>query len=183
MDSPRLAAVVFDPGQPVDAVIAEALAPFAGRRLLGWLQFTEGDEGCDCRDFVLRAVHGEGALGAATRRITQDLGRGATGCRLDGGALAEVAGWLMTGLEAAPELLVLNRFGKSEAEGGGFRAALEEAIARDVPVLLAVNRRQLVFWRDYAGEMADALPCETAAIRAWVAGVLAQPCSMVKTIA
>lgn len=174
----RLAAVVFEPGAPVDAVLAESLSPWAGRHLLGWLQGHENGDGCDCRDIVLRAVHD-----GSSRKITQDLGTGSTGCRLDNGALAEVAGWLLAGLSTPPELLVLNRFGKTEAEGGGLRAVLEQAIGLDVPVLLAVNRRQLGFWRDYAGAMAEELPCDKAAISAWVADALAQPCSMVKTTA
>ena len=173
-----LAAVVFEPGASADAVIASALEPFDSAELLGWLQWHETDAGCDCHDIVLRPLQGGSA-----RKITQDLGPGATGCRLDSSALTEVAGWLMAGLEAGPRLVVLNRFGKAEAEGGGLRGVLEQAIGQGIPVLLAVNRRQLGFWREFAGDLAQELPCDSQAIRTWVSGVLAQPCSMVKTVA
>lgn len=177
-DQLSLAAVVFEPGASADAMIASALEAFDSTELLGWLQWHETDEGCDCHDIVLRPLQG-----GAARKITQDLGTGSKGCRLDSSALAEVAGWLMAGLEAVPRLVVLNRFGKAEAEGGGLRGVLEQAIGQGIPVLLAVNSRQLGFWREFAGDLAQELPCETAAIRNWVAGVLAQPCSMMKTVA
>lgn len=164
---PVLAAVVFDPRQAVDAEIRTALEAFADRRVLGWLQGYGAEESCDCSDIVLAAIHGD-----ARRTITQKLGREARGCRLDNAALAEVAGWLAADLDAdqdgPADLLVLNRFGKSEAEGGGLRAVLEEAILRGVPVLVPVNRKQLSFWRAYAGDMALELDCDAGAIRAWV---------------
>lgn len=179
-DAPRLAAVVFDPREAVDLCIRAALDGFAGRRILGWLQGYEVEDRCECSDIVLTAIHG-----GARRSITQNLGSGSQGCRLDNAALAEVAGWLAADLADPPDLLVLNRFGKTEAEGGGLRGVLEQALALDVPVLVPVNRKQLAFWRDYAGDLAEELPCDTGAVRAWVAAVLGadQPCSMVKTVA
>lgn len=166
-----LAAVLFDPGQPVDGVLRGALAGFDGFRLLGWLQGQDGQGECDCHDIVLSAIQG-----GARRAITQELGGGSQGCRLDGGALAEIAGWLAADLAQAPDLLVLNRFGKTEAEGGGLRAVLEQALAQEVPVLVPVNRRQLPFWREYCGDLALELPCEAKAISDWLRSVLpAQP--------
>ena len=170
-DRLALAAVLFDPGQPVDGVLRTALAGFGGFRLLGWLQGQDGTRDCDCHDIVLTAIQG-----GARRMITQELGGGSQGCRLDGGALAEIAGWLSADLAQAPDLLVLNRFGKTEAEGGGLRAVLEQALALDVPVLVPVNRRQLPFWREYCGDLALELPCEAQEIADWLASVLpAQP--------
>lgn len=175
-EMPELAAVVFDPRESVDAVVRGALGGFGGLRVLGWLQGHVEGENCDCRDIVLRSIQG-----GAERRITQDLGSGSAGCRLDSAALAEVAGWLAADLADPPDLLVLNRFGKTEAEGGGLRAVLEQALAGDVPVLVPVNRKQLVFWRDYTRGLAEELPCDAAAIAGWLDKVLAgaRPCPVV----
>jgi hypothetical protein len=53
--------------------------------------------------------------------ISQDLGAGARGCQLDPGALERaVARVDMSLAEDAPELLIVNKFGKREAEGHGF---------------------------------------------------------------
>lgn len=160
-----LAAVVFEPDMPVDAVIAEALADPAigGHRVIGYLQGYEPARDCDCSDIVLTALHD-----GSRRRITQDLGAGSTGCRLDSAALAEVAGWVEAEMTHLPDLLVVNRFGKVEAEGGGFRSTLERALAQEVPVLLAVSTKQLAFWRDWSGDLAQDLPCAVAPVRAFV---------------
>ena len=160
----QLAAVIFDADQPVDALMGAGLE---GLPASGWLQVRLGPEDCDCPDFALRSL-GDGQI----RAISQDLGTDAQGCRLDGGALADVAGELMGLLDQGPRLLVLNRFGKTEAEGGGMRQVLEGAMSRDIPVLLAVNRRHLDVWRDYAADLAVDLPCDATAIRAWALAAL-----------
>lgn len=166
--APQLAAVVFAPDQPVDAVIRAALSglePGPGLlRVAGWLQGREADPACDCSDIVLTPLQG-----GAKRVITQNLGRLSRGCRLDPAALAEVAGWLAEAIGDRPDLVVLNRFGKSEAEGGGLRAVLEQALMAGVPVLVPVNMRHLDHWRAYAGDMAQELPCDAAAIARWAA--------------
>ncbi|RWR05108.1 DUF2478 domain-containing protein [Sinirhodobacter populi] len=161
----KLAAVVFDPETPVDDMMAEALADPAlrGRRIVGYLQGYEPGTGCDCTDIVLRALHD-----GSRRKITQDLGTGSQGCRLDSVALTEVAGEVDAVLAVRPDLLVLNRFGKVEAEGGGFRATLEQALLSDVPVLIAVGRKHLGFWQDYCGDLAETLPCDVPAIRGFI---------------
>ncbi|HEY0276247.1 MAG TPA: DUF2478 domain-containing protein [Paenirhodobacter sp.] len=161
----KLAAVLFDPEMPVDAVMAEALADplLHQRRVVGYLQGHEPGTGCDCTDIVLHALHD-----GSRRKITQNLGAGSQGCRLDSAALAEVAGWVGTAMVNPPDLLVLNRFGKIEAEGGGFRTTLEQALMSDVPVLLAVGRKHLGVWQAYSGDMAETLPCEVPAIRAFL---------------
>lgn len=51
---------------------------------------------------------------------------GAKGCRLDPRALAALSGSLLGELDAGTQLLVLNRFGKGESEGHGFRAVIEQ---------------------------------------------------------
>lgn len=170
VDQPTLAAVVFESGQPVDSVIRDALSPWSGHRILGWLQGYEVDDSCSCDDIVLTAIHD-----GSRRKITQNLGRESQGCRLDPSALAEVAGWLATDLTETPDLLVLNRFGKIEAEGAGLRSVLESALTAGVPVLVPVNRKQLGFWQDYAGDMAATLACEEVAIRNWIGDALSQP--------
>ena len=163
IDAPKLAAVVFDPQEALDGVIRAALGGFSTRRVVGWLQGHEIEQSCDCSDIVLTALHG-----GMRRKITQNLGRESQGCRLDTSALAEVAGWLAADLRDPPDLLVLNRFGKTEAEGGGLRPVLEQAVALGVPVLVPVNRKQLAFWRDYAGDLAVELACGPGPVGDWI---------------
>ncbi|MCL1628187.1 DUF2478 domain-containing protein [Roseibaca sp. V10] len=69
-------------------------------------------------------------------RISQDRGRHATGCRLDSHGLAEAVFLVESALEhGRPDLLIVNKFGKQECEGAGFRQAIGQALAAEIPVL------------------------------------------------
>ena len=66
-------------------------------------------------------------------RISQDLGSQAEGCRLDARGIAEIGPLLERTLNQDVELIVLNRFGKAEAEGGGLRSAFVRAMEAGIP--------------------------------------------------
>ena len=50
-----------------------------------------------------------------------------------------------------PRLLIVNKFGKIEADGGGLREAIAEAVDLGIPVLVGVPARNLDRWRAFAG--------------------------------
>ena len=54
------------------------------------------------------------------------------------------------GLDAA-DILILNKFGKLECEGGGFRGLIADAIDATVPIVIFVPRRNLGAWRSFVG--------------------------------
>ncbi len=89
-------------------------------------------------------------------QISQFLGNGAEGCKLDPQALAEYAGILLTQLQEGADLLMINRFGKAEAEGGGLRAVISSAIERGIPALIPVREK----YRDALLAFADGLAVE-----------------------
>jgi len=101
-------------------------------------------------------------------RITQDLGPGSAACRMDAGALQEAAGLAEARLAADDgDLLVLNKFGLSEAEGRGFRALISEALGRGMPVLLGLPEVHRAAFERFADGMATALWPEEEAVLAW----------------
>jgi nucleoside-triphosphatase THEP1 len=107
--------------------------------------------------------------------IGQDLGCGAEGCTLDSAAVVEAGHWLTERIMQsliAPEqcdLLIINKFGKLEAEsGGGLTAPLTAAVDLEIPVLLVVPARFREAWADFAGDMADTLIPDLASIEAWL---------------
>lgn len=103
--------------------------------------------------------------------IAEHRGRQARGCRLDVGLLTALAQGVVSGLRSgAPRLLVVNKFGKTEAEGGGLRGAIAEAVERDIPVLVGVPMRNLDQFRAFAGPLAVELPVSAPALSAWLAG-------------
>jgi nucleoside-triphosphatase THEP1 len=109
----------------------------------------------------------------ATLRISQDLGPQARGCRLDPAALETAVGLVATGLSSGADLLIVNKFGKHEAEGRGFRDVIAEALAMDIPVLVGLNVLNRPAFEIFAEGLAIQLPAEPAALMAWVKEVTA----------
>ena len=156
--TPTLAAVIYDEGDPVDALFAQLRAALEARGLkVGGVAQTPCAE-------TIHAVHIDSGR---TFDLMQNLGACASGCRLDSGALAEVAGLLAQSLAKRPDLLLISRFGRAEAEGGGFLAEIGAAAASGQPTLVGVARKRAADWRAYAGEFACELPCDAAAALAW----------------
>lgn len=106
--------------------------------------------------------------GSEVIRISQDLGALSSGCRLDPAGLESAAGLVLAALDKSPALLILNKFGKQECLGRGFRPVIAEALLRDIPVLVAVSPGNLPDFLTFAGEMAEPLPADAARIRDWL---------------
>lgn len=96
-----------------------------------------------------------------------DINRAATACRLDPWALEDAAGLVASSIKPGVELVILNRFGKQEVAGQGFRSAIEAAIANEMPVLLSVNANYREAFDAFSGGEAVVLPAEIDAVTAW----------------
>lgn len=101
-------------------------------------------------------------------RISQDLGPSARSCRLDSAALETAAGLVAARLSSGADLLIINKFGKHEAEGRGLRDVIAQAVAMDVPVLVGLNALNREAFENFAGGTATCLPLERAALGDWV---------------
>lgn len=105
-------------------------------------------------------------------RISQNLGALSKGCRLDPAGLEQAVGLTAQALEAltataGPRLLIINKFGKQEAEGRGFRPLIGQALAQGLPVLTAVNGANLAAFSAFADGMGAALPPDLPTILRW----------------
>jgi hypothetical protein len=100
--------------------------------------------------------------------LFEDRGPGASGCRLDEAALAEVNGQVARSLDLAPEILILNKFGKVEAEGRGLLDLVAMAVDRDIPVVIGVPIRNLDSWREFAGGMSVEFSSDPPEIADWL---------------
>ncbi|WP_111560013.1 DUF2478 domain-containing protein [Paracoccus sediminilitoris] len=120
-----------------------------GLRIAGAVQ-TNHDLGPDCACDMDMQVIGDGA---APVRISQSLGAGASGCRLDTGALEEVVARTAPTLPGA-DLVVIPKFGRQEAMGRGFYSLIAEAAAAGQPVVLYVPRQQRAAFLAFAGGLA-----------------------------
>lgn len=136
-----------------------------GLRLAGAVQVNVDRPGSHRCDMDLHVLTGSDVV-----RISQNLGRESRGCRLDPGGLERAVGLVAAALDARPDLLIVNKFGKQEAEGRGFRPLIGEALAREVPVLTAVSASNRAAFLDFCDGFAEELPPDPAALEAWVAG-------------
>ncbi len=93
-------------------------------------------------------------------------------CKLDATALEDVAGLVASRIRPGLDLVIVNRFGKQESAGAGFRPIIEAAVASGVPVLTSVNRALVKEWEAFAGGMSAMLDPSNAAVTAWCASVL-----------
>lgn len=107
-------------------------------------------------------------------RISQHLGRAARGCRLDPRSLELAVGLVSARLVGGADVLIVNKFGKHEAEGRGFREVIAEAVSLGIPVLVGANALNLPAFDEFAGGLATALPAEVGALEAWVCAAAGQ---------
>ncbi|MTH76726.1 DUF2478 domain-containing protein [Paracoccus aestuariivivens] len=145
-----------------DRLLAETARSLSaqGLRLAGAVQ-ENLDHGPDSAcDMDLRIL-GDGAV----IRISQSLGTCSEGCRLDTGALALAVGRAEAVLAKGADLVIVNKFGKQEAFGRGFRDFIATALAQSIPVLLSVPTEQLSDFHSFAGDMAE--PIDPPSLLSW----------------
>ena len=122
----------------------------AGATCAGFVQLDEPPKGGASRcDMVLECLANGERI-----KISEDRGPHARGCRLDMSELMRALAAAREALRDAPDVLVINKFGKTESEGGGFRTLIADAMELGVPVLVAVPWRNIESWRLFAGELA-----------------------------
>ena len=121
-----------------------------GMRLAGAVQINTASKGSKRAKMVLSILGSGEEVG-----ISQNLGPHATGCALDAEGLENAAQIVLKSLDQKRDLLILNKFGKQERDGQGFRDVLVKALDHDVPVLLGVNRTLETAFLDFAGDFAS----------------------------
>ncbi len=164
-DPVRLAAIVYDDGVAVDAL----MSAFA-RELV--------EAGVDARGIVQLPPEATGCGPSAPMRLQdvetgeiiplrRDLGPGAGSCRLDPSALAGAAARLRFAAMQPSDILFFSKFGKQEANGGGFRAELAFAVGEGRTTLTAVKRGLVPNWLDFTGALGTLLDHRLRVVRNW----------------
>lgn len=100
-------------------------------------------------------------------RISQDLGPASKGCRLDPEALEEAVGFVSARLERGADCLIVNKFGKHEAEGRGFRQVIAEALELDIPVLVGINALNRQAFLEFTDGMASEVSPDATTLARW----------------
>lgn len=140
-----------------------------GIRLAGAVQVNADRADAARCEMALQILGGAGIV-----PIGQNLGPAASGCRLDPGALEQavaLAGRALAQGEA--ELLIVNKFGKQEAAGRGFRDLIGQAMLAGIPVLTAVGTANRPAFLRFSDGMAEELAPRQAAVLAWCRRIVA----------
>ncbi|MBP5858331.1 DUF2478 domain-containing protein [Marivibrio halodurans] len=161
---PSLAGLIYRMREPVDDILEEirALAAAEGARLGGVVQRRHPRPGGGRNALIAREINGAWEI-----PILQFRGGGARGCKLDPHAITEIAARLEAGIDARTDLLIINRFGRAEAESQGLRGVFERAAALEIPLLVAVREDYRQPWQAFHGGMGTELPLDRAAVVGW----------------
>jgi hypothetical protein len=106
-------------------------------------------------------------------RLDKPRGPGASACILDPDALAQASCMLRRITEARPELIIVNRFGHAEADGGGMRPEIADAICSGAAVLISARFLYLGALERFLGGSPKVLLPSVVAITDWARHVTA----------
>jgi molybdate transport system ATP-binding protein len=161
----RFAAIVYCQNDDVSAALALAVshARRAGLRIGGLMQRFGKEIAKGKREILVEVLHSGEVI-----RLHDPRGRGVQGCMLDADGLARAAVAFRTAAMSRPDLLLAGRFGKEEAQGGGMRAEMAEALISGVPVLMPVRTDLFSAWQSFVGGPTEVLAPEPRALLEWI---------------
>ncbi len=100
--------------------------------------------------------------------ISQNLGSGSNACRLDDVALDAIAAKVEASLQDGADILILNKFGKQEAEGRGLRSPIVKAVNRGIPALVGLNPGRAQAWDEFCGATGEIFDPDETAVDRWL---------------
>jgi len=159
-----IAAVVYGPAEEPDIVLAGFVGELrkSGCRVAGLIQ-----RGGSLARYTGRRL--SAMLLPSGREITlahHGMPR-STSCCLEAQGVSRVGDTIATAIHEGADLLVINRYGKLEVEGGGFLDEIALAMALDTPVVVAVPERNFRAWTAYCGGMSVKLACKRGSLDSW----------------
>lgn len=165
-ESAQLAAIIYADGEShvADEVLADVVERLASRnvRMAGTIQANTDRDGMHCNMTLENLATGE------KLDIAENRGMGARGCRMNVPLFEALVGQVQASLRTKkPDLLVINRFGKREVEGRGFRDVIAEAAGRGIPVVVALNESTRAAWTEFTAGEGAVLPVSGAALWKW----------------
>jgi molybdopterin-guanine dinucleotide biosynthesis protein A len=159
----RAGAVVLPHRHAAHALLADfaALQQTQGVAVAGLLQ--EGSKSAgDAPDAITLADINTG------ERFAIMLSEACAGsCAVDPSAVAAASAVLRRAIASGDALLLVNKFGPLEAEGGGLADEMLQAMATEQPLLTTVSVNRLESWLRFTGGMCELLPPDPAALSAW----------------
>ncbi|HEY6257528.1 MAG TPA: DUF2478 domain-containing protein [Xanthobacteraceae bacterium] len=154
-----LAALVFGKPDEPDRLLSEFVQELMiqGHRVVGLVQ-TRLDDGSAAVSVLptgetIPLAPRQDSLANSSRPGPCDLGRAA--------AAVDAL------IESGADLVIINRFGKLEAEGTGLVDKIARALSLDIPVVVAVPEFRFLKWLSFCNGMGVKLPCRDGSLRNW----------------
>ena len=72
------------------------------------------------------------------------------------------------------DILILNKFGKQEAEGRGLRNPIVVAVELGIPVLVGLNSGRRESWNAFCGTASNIFEVDDTAIDHWLDAMLSE---------
>lgn len=160
--SSHLAGIKFRPGEPIDKLFSEIAEQNGSLKVSGYVQKRRKDRDCGTLVYVRNLRSGD------EMSITKNRGAMAKGCKLDGDALSTLSEQLERDVENGCDLLIVARFGRSEADGRGLRDVISRAMELEIPVLVGVRDEYADAWDAFHGGFAKSLPLDRDVILDWL---------------
>jgi hypothetical protein len=159
---PPILAIVYTDGAAAGRLISDIGYRLrdAGVAVAGLVQYSDGTPNCD--------MEVEELASRIILALSEDPDQQGTGCRLDPAALTEAAALVSASLRKRPQLVILNKFGTLEAEGGGLRDAIGDAIQLGIPVIAGVPHRHIESWRAFSDGLAQETVLNSPRLLQWL---------------
>jgi hypothetical protein len=157
-----IAAIVGSDSRSVQSLFAAIAGDLRaeGLRVIGVVSETHGLADRTCSAGFLRDIVSCAQFPIYLQEPPRD-----TSCHLDESGVDAACRRLLPQIPGC-DLVIISKFGKLEAGGGGLTPAFEAAINAHKPILTSVSELHLAAWRAFAPEAAD-VPCDGPAIRCW----------------
>lgn len=162
-----IASLPYEEGGYPDRLLEAVVRYFQnkGFRVAGVIQHDLAREGRSRCDMSLEEL-----ITGARIALSEDRGEGASGCRIDQQGLVEAAALIEDSLEAGKvDLLVINKFGKVESEGGGFRDVIAKAAMLGIPTAIGVPLRNIDAFNMFADSLQATVALDFRTLVNWFA--------------
>ncbi|MGE8224475.1 MAG: DUF2478 domain-containing protein [Stenotrophomonas sp.] len=167
----RIAAIVHDGNGEPDGLLAAFAARqlAAGHRVRGLVHLPHEPSATGKRMVLMDVTDPQSRY-----PISQALGAASCGCNLDPRGIADASVVLRRAVQESAALVIANRFGTLESQGGGMADELLALMLAGIPLLTAVKLPYLDVWRDFTGGTAVELPATDHALQRWWDGCRSQ---------
>jgi nucleoside-triphosphatase THEP1 len=160
---PRLAAIYGEYGDKADIIIDQIINRLLAedRKVIGVRQCVKEAPNSTCAAQLQTIDSG------VCHRITRAPSRQSNGWNIDTEAIDKVANCLAERLNSNLDLVIVNRFGRLESDGGGFCCVIQRALELEIPLLTVVNSLWQQSWHDSTDGLVVTLPANHACVLEW----------------